>query len=239
MPHTLQFGTTTIEYEVVYKARKTLAIHVHPDTRVTVDAPAGTEQAAIEERIRKRAPWILQQQRDFGRHSLRSTPRHYVSGASHTYLGRQYRLKVQQSATDREMVKMQRGYIVIHVRDPKDTEHVKQLLENWYRKRAHVVFEERLRFWHPRLARYDVPYPELVVRKMKSRWGSCTGEGKVTLNLALIQAPKDCIDYVMVHELCHLKEHNHSPAFYRMLNALLPDWEARKQRLESFGALPG
>lgn len=101
--------------------------------------------------------------------------------------------------------------------------------------RVKAVFQERLEACYPRVARFKVAYPALVVRRMKSRWGSCTAAGKITLNLKLIQMPKECIDYVVVHELCHLKEHNHSPAFYALLGKVMPDWEERKQKLNTMG----
>ncbi len=237
MFHTLQYGTTTIVYRVSYTERTTLAIHVHPDAQVIVEAPHGTDLAVIEARVHKRAAWILRQQDRFRRYALQAPPRRYVSGETHYYLGRQYRLKVQQSATRRESARMSRGRILIYVQDTQNSERVGQLLERWYRKQAKRVFQERLDLWHPKAARLGIPYPMLSVRRMKSRWGSCTPSGKITLNLHLIQLPKVSIDYVLVHELCHLKHPNHSPAFYALLERLMPDWRDRRKRLSIF-ALP-
>lgn len=234
MLYTLQFGTTTIEYEVIYADRKTLAIHVHPDTRVIVEAPEHTDLALIEERVYKRAAWILRQQRTFEQYSFDQPPREYVSGETHYYLGRQYRLKVLQSATRRESARMSRGRILIYVQDTQNRERIKGLLEDWYRRQAKRVFQERLDEWYPKAARFGTDYPELAIRRMKSRWGSCTPSGKITLNLKLIQTPKVCIDYVIAHELCHRKEPNHGPAFYALLDRIMPDWRDRKQRLNTF-----
>ena len=232
--HTLQYGTTTIDYELRFTAtRKTLAVHVHPDTRVSVEAPEGSDPALIEQKVRKRAPWILRQQRDFARYAVDLPPREYVSGETHHYLGRQYRLKVVQSATSREIVKMSRGRIFVYVRDTTDRQQVKVLLEAWYRKQARRVFQARLDAVYPRLERYGIERPEVVIRRMKSRWGSCTAAGKITLNLKLIQMPRDGIDYVIVHELCHLKEHNHSVAFYALMDRVLPDWREWRDKLHA------
>lgn len=234
MRHTVQYGTTTIEYEVTYTDRSTLAIHVHPDTHVTVEAPLNTDMMLIEARVLKRAAWILRRRRDFERYSFDQPPREYVSGETHYYLGRQYRLKVLQSATSRESARMSRGRILVHVQDTQNHERVKHLLEQWYRKQAKRVFRERLDEWYPKAARFDIAYPEITVRRMKSRWGSCTPAGKITLNLKLIQLPKTCIDYVIVHELCHRKHPDHSPSFYTLLTRIMPDWRERRQRLGSF-----
>lgn len=231
--HTLRYGTTTLEYDLSYTARKTLAIRVHPDTRISVEAPVGSDLTLIEQKVRKRAAWIVKQQRDFARFSADLPPREYVSGETYHYLGRQYRLKVVQSATRREIVKMDRGRIWVYVRDTQDHKRVGALLEAWYRKQARRVFQERLDAVYPRLERFGIARPIIVIRRMKSRWGSCTAAGKITLNLKLIQMPRDGIDYVIVHELCHLKEHNHSTAFYALMDRVLPDWRQWRDRLRA------
>lgn len=231
--HALEYGTTSIKYELIFTPRKTLAIHVHPDLRVTVEAPEDSTFALVEQKVRKRAAWILKQQRDFARYSFELPLRQYVSGETHRYLGRQYRLKVVQSATNREIVKMSRGRIFVYVRDLGNRERVKKLLKDWYRKQAKRVFAERLAECYPRVERFGVGYPEFTVRRMKSRWGSCTPSGKITLNLKLIQMPKGCIDYVIVHELCHLIEHNHGPAFYALLDRVMPNWRERRRKLNT------
>jgi predicted metal-dependent hydrolase len=232
--HVLEYGTSTIEYELVYVPRKTLAIDVHPDLRVTVKAPEGSEFALVEQKVRKRAAWIIRQQRDFARYSFELPPRQYVSGETHRYLGRQYRLKVIQSATSKEIVKMYRGRLLVYVRALDDRGRVKPLVEAWYRKQAKRVFAERLAECYPRVERFGIEYPEFTVRRMKSRWGSCTASRRIMLNLKLIQMPKDCIAYVITHELCHLVEPNHSPAFYALLDRVMPDWRDRRLKLNVF-----
>ncbi|NLF77128.1 MAG: M48 family metallopeptidase [Chloroflexi bacterium] len=232
--HQLQYGTTTVDYSLTYTQRKTLAIHVHPDLRVTVEAPLDSDFTQVEQKMHKRAGWILKQLRDFELYSFDLPPREYVSGETHRYLGRQYRLKVLQSATTRESARMDRGRILIYTRDTADPNRKKGLLEAWYRKQAKRVFQERLDEWFPKIEPYGMDYPTLMVRRMISRWGSCTGTGKITLNLKLIQLPRECIDYVIVHELCHLKEHNHSTAFYALLDRVMPDWRERRHKLNTF-----
>lgn len=231
--HAIQYGNTTIEYALSYTDRETLAIHVHPDTHVSVDAPIGSELAEIEKRVHKRASWIVKQQRDFERYYYEVPARKYVSGESHRYLGRQYRLKVLPSQ-DGESIKMDRGRFLIHTREKDNRERKKQLLDNWYRGHAQRVFTERVKKWHPHFQRYHIPLPQVVIRRMKTRWGSCTAEGKITLNLKLIQVPKHLIDYVIVHELSHIVEHNHSDEFYALLTRIMPDWEERRETLNRF-----
>lgn len=229
MTYSVQYGTTIISYEVSFAARKTLAIEVHPDLRVTVRAPEGSALETIRQKVKKRVPWILRQQRQFESYLPKLPPRQYVSGETHRYLGRQYRLKVSESET--EAVKLSRGYFFISLRDRSDTERVKTLLLEWYRQQAERVFEERLDACLTKLRFLHLNKPELEIRQMATRWGSCTPEGKILLNLRLIQVPKEYIDYMVMHELCHLKEHNHSRRFYELLNRVMPDWQKKRQRL--------
>lgn len=228
----LQFGDALIEYEVVYAARKTLAIHVHPDLQVTVAAPLDTTETAVSAKVRKRAAWILRQQRELELYLPHIPPRQYVSGETHRYLGRQYRLKVSEGTP--LSVKLTRGFLTAVVADKADTVQVQTLVDDWYRTQAKRVLSERLAAMRPRFARVGLPKePQLAIRVMKSRWGSCTEAGVITLNLKLMQVPKAYIDYVIVHELCHLVEHNHGQRFYRLLDRMMPDWRTQRERLNA------
>lgn len=230
--HTVDYGSTTIEYELFFTQRKTLGITVHPDKRVTVCAPQNTSVTEVEKRLKKKGSWIIKQQREFDGYLPQLTPRRFVSGETHLYLGKRYRLKVIEDAD--EEVKLSRGRFYLRVKDKNDTKRKKRLLSKWYRQRAQKVFAQRLEECFPKIRRYDVPYPELKILTMEKRWGSCTTDGSVILNLKLIQAPKHCIDYVLVHELAHLKERHHNAAYYLLLDKMMPDWRERRQQLNSF-----
>lgn len=226
----VQYGTTAIHYELVYSERKTLAIHVYPDGSIEVDAPVGSPLADVSAKVLKRAAWILRQQREFARYApTNPLPRRYVSGESYRYLGRQYRLKVVEDTVQR--VQLSRGWLTVSIPDPADKSRIAELIDRWYRGHARRVFNDRLLACFPRVESLGVELPTLAVRAMKNRWGSCSASQRVTLNLKLIQVPKDLIDYVILHELCHLKEPNHSSAFYALLTRILPDWRERKDRL--------
>lgn len=228
--HTLHFGDTAIEYTLTYAARKTLAIHVHPDRSVTVKAPAGSDLAAVEGFLRKRAPWILRKQAEFAALPPKQPPRRYVSGESFSYLGRHYRLKVSEG--EREWVKLARGYLEVTTPNKADTAYVQAQVEVWLRRQAQRHLHERVVALLPRFKPLALAEPELAVRAMKSRWGSCTGKGKITLNLHLMRAPRPCIDYVVVHELCHLVEHNHGKGFYALMDRVMPEWRKRREELK-------
>lgn len=230
--HQIEYGETTIEYHLSYAARKTLAISVHPDLRVTVVAPHDTALDAIQAKVRQRANWIVRQQREFELYLPHIPPRQYISGETHRYLGKQYRLRVIEAA-DAEWVKLERGYLQVRTVDKSDTARIRELVDGWYLRQARRVFRERLRDLLPRFGRLGLPEFDLQIKTLEARWGSCTESGTITLNLKLMQVPKPYIDYVIVHELCHLVEHNHSKRFYLLLDRVMPDWRDRRQRLNA------
>jgi predicted metal-dependent hydrolase len=220
-----------IEFVVVRRRRGALEIAVAPDATVVVAAPVTASLEAITEKVRKRASWVRRQQQFFLQFVPRTPPRHYVPGETHLYLGRQYRLKV--IASEAPGLKLWRGFIFVQSEKPKQFDVTRDLMNSWYGERAHVKFAERL---EANLVRF--PNPEklrpkgLIVRQLRQRWGSMSPKHRMLLNQRLIQAPLDSIDYVITHELCHIAEPHHGPAFFRLLNRVLPDWQRRKQRLE-------
>ena len=157
----LQFGSTRIEYDVSFTRRKTIAIEVHPDQRVSIIAPDGSEPATIEALLYKRASWILRQQQQFSTYAPQEILRAYVSGESYRYLGRQYRLKVLEGQP--EGVKYERNFIYVTVSDKNNTKHIQSVLEQWYRDEARHVFYERLKMCYPRVERLEIPYPSLSI----------------------------------------------------------------------------
>ena len=232
MTGSLTWGTDTIRYEVRFLAsRQTLAIEVHPDSRVLVRAPVDCPEALIAERVKKRAAWISRQLAEFQRYRPRTPARQYVNGESHLYLGRQYRLKLISG--EAASVKLTRGRLLVTLPgEPEpEPERVKALLHRWYLDRARAVFTEVLDASLPRFK--GVEHPRLIVRAMQSRWGSLSRAGSMTLNVNLVRAPRPCIEYVVTHELCHTTHRDHDARFFKLLGQVMPDWEKRKQRLEA------
>lgn len=227
-----QWGTIKIPFRYFYSQRKTVGISVHPDLSVTVKAPHGTSIETIREFVHRRGGWIRKAWRDFEQYLPKQPERRYISGETHRYLGRQFRLKVYKGEQD--SVKCTRGYLWVSTKCDPTSEKVEILLEDWYRQHAINVFHERLLVCHLRVQREAIPFPVVLIRKMNSRWGSYSSTGRLTLNLALIKVPKECIDYVIIHELCHFKEKHHGPKFWRLLNRLMPDFEERKKKLNQF-----
>lgn len=227
---TVVHGSETIRYEVRFLGtRRTLGIEVHPDCSVLVRAPAGCPESVIAERVRRRAAWISRQLAEFERYRPRTPARQYVSGESHLYLGRQYRLSVAPG--EQAGVKLARGQMFVSLPGKADPERVKALLHRWYLDRARMAFSEAL---DTSLCRFrGIERPRLSVRAMQSRWGSLSPAGTMTLNARLVCAPRPCIEYVVTHELCHLLHRGHDARFFRLLRQVMPDWEQRKRRLEA------
>lgn len=228
--HEVVFGGKRIEFRLRRSNRKTLAITVWPDLSVRVTAPDGADLEVVRAKVRKRAVWIGRQQRFFGQFLPPVPPRRYVSGETHRYLGRQYRLKVVEAA--KPSVKLKGRFIWVETPGRSDSSHVQRLLEAWYREHARAAFarslESCLAGLHGRLK----GTPRLHLRRMPKRWGSWTRNGAIYLNPELVRAPASCIDYVVTHELCHLVHGNHGRQFFDLLRQTMPDWERRKARLE-------
>jgi predicted metal-dependent hydrolase len=229
MQRSTSYGSAVIQYELSFSARRRLKITVHAEGVCAV-APEGVAPEEVDERVKRRARWILRQQRRFAEFRPLTPVRRFVGGETHRYLGRQYRLKIEAAATDR--VRILSGRLVVESTCPLDSERTARLVRAWLRKRAREVLRERFDAASPVMCRLGIERPALVVCAMKKRWGSHTGSGRVLLNDRLITARRECIDYVIVHELCHVVEPNHSPRFFRLLRRFLPDWEQRKELLE-------
>jgi hypothetical protein len=228
---TLAYGESVIEFRLVRRERKTMAISVMPDLSVDVVAPVDAPLDRVLEKVRKRAPWISKQIGFFAQFQPRVTERAFVSGETHLYLGRQYKLKVRMDL--QQTVKLHRGILIVQSHKPGDPERTRTLVEDWYRGRAHAKFPERIEVCRERFSDPDAYRPAgLVVRHLAQRWGSMTPSGRLILNRSLIRASVDAIDYVITHELCHLSHPHHGKEFYALLDRVMPDWEKRKVKLE-------
>ncbi|TRW48929.1 M48 family metallopeptidase [Aliidiomarina halalkaliphila] len=205
-------------------------IKVKPDCTVHVAAPASASDKDVLFAVKKRGRWIYEQLREFQQQLEHITPRKYVSGESHYYLGKQYVLKVEVNPDAPRSTKLLRGQLRVSIR-AGERERVKLALDEWYKARAKEVFQKRLDAVLEQALWVD-KRPPIRVLTMQTQWGSCSPNGRITLNPLLVKAPRDCIDYVILHELCHIAEHNHSERFYRLMGQVMPNWEKMKQHLD-------
>lgn len=227
------YGDEQIAFERLPRSEgiQRVLIKVHPDCRIEVAAPAQADDNEVLAAVKKRGRWIYQQLRDFRQQSAYVTQRQYISGESHYYLGKQYLLKVLEDPNAAQQVKLLRGKLEVTLRQ-KSAARVEQLLSDWYKARAKEVFAKRLDAMLEQ-ALWVAERPSLRILTMQTQWGSCSPQGRLTINPYLVKAPRECIDYVILHELCHLAEHNHSERFYRLLSQVMPSWERVKARLDA------
>lgn len=229
----VRYGHEVIRYAVrTSQARSSdrVSIHVENDGIVLVDAPSHASTQDIKKAVTKRIAWISKHVQAAEKRLALVTPREYVSGETVYYLGRRYRLKIVKKK-GLPSVLLQAGYLQVttHVGTP---EHIRELMEEWYLSKASAIFRQRSNEISESL-RWVKTNPQLTLRSMRVQWGSCSPCGRITLNPSLIKAPRECIDYVLLHEMCHLKEHNHGKEFYRLLTRHLPDWQRVKKRLDT------
>lgn len=227
MTDAIQFGSVKIDFRLEYSDRKSLGITVTPEMQVLVKAPGDTAIEKVKEKVRKKAPWIIKQQSFFLSFQPKTPTRKYISGETHLYLGRQYRLQIL--IDNEESVKLKGKFIAVKVREKS---RVKEVLNEWYLQHAHAKFYEIAAPLIERFKKHNVEPGSIVLRAMPTRWGSCTPKGKIILNPELIKAPKGCIEYVIIHELCHLIHHDHTQKFIDLQMKEMKDWEKWKMRLE-------
>lgn len=232
-----RYGDEVIVFERIKRPQvsDSISIQVHPDTRVVVSAPEDADSNAVLSAVKKRGRWIYEQLRDFRSQLEHVRPRQYVSGETHYYLGKQYMLKVMETPDQIQGVKLLRGKLEITTRT-RDAGTVRGLLSDWYKARAKETFAKRLDAVLEQ-ALWVETKPPLRILTMQTQWGSCSPNGRITLNPHLVKAPRECIDYVILHELCHMAEHNHSERFYRLMGQVMPDWEKIKERLDGMASV--
>jgi len=211
-----------------------IRIHVYPDGSVEIESPPGKSHVEIQQAAQKRARWVFDHRNSAIAARKIALPREYVSGETHFYLGRRHKLIVRTAKED-SSVRLMRGRLEVTapVADPAA---VRRRLREWYRERASDYLHRKVSDWSALLP-WVKSQPALRLMAMSTQWGSCSPQGAIFLNPALIRAPRHCIDYVVLHELCHLAEHNHSKRFYAMLDRHMPDWEHAKSELDGLAEL--
>lgn len=233
----IQFGSEKIHYELCWSnKRKTLGISVRSD-KVSVTAPEGTTEEKIKQLLMKKAPWIRKQLQDYQEINPFMQERDFFSGEKLPYLGRLYRLKVVKEANlQTSHFKFQQGTFIATVPDfLSETEYrhvIYPLYKAWVIARATTFTQERL---HRFTVKVREKPTNIQIKEQKQRWGSCTPDGKILLNWRIFLAPASVVDYVLVHELAHLKDMNHSADFWNTIKMILPNYEDKKEWLRING----
>ena len=233
---TVTWGATRLTYAIRRSARrkKTVAVTVDPAGSVVLVAPEDFATGRLDAVVRRKAPWIVRRLRGAQSHDPLPAEREFVSGESVLYLGRHYRLKVHpHGATETGGAKLRGGWLhVAAPAGPDQTVRVREALITWFRRHAADRLPERVAAWHPRAG---VPLPRVVIADQQKRWGSCDRNGTIRLNWRIIQAPMRLVDYVVVHELVHLRHRGHGRDYWQALGRVMPDYERRREDLRQRG----
>lgn len=215
--------------EIVRKAIRNLHLAVYPPNgRVRVAAPLGVDDEAVRLAVISRLGWIKRQQAKYEAQP-RQSQREMISGETHYFLGRRYRLRVIPHEGMGRIVLRNRSTMELHVRPGTSAEEREQILLRWYRRRLRELIPPLLERWTPRLG---VEVREWGIRRMKTKWGACSIEaGRIWLNLELVKKPIRCLEYVIVHEMTHLLERHHNERFTGHLDSFLPQWRLLREEL--------
>lgn len=221
-----------IAYCLEQKAVKNLNLRIHQDGSVFVSANSEVSPERVDQFVESKAGYIQKVQKRFReQEQLRAPEKHYVSGETFYVLGRGLRLQVTADAKNE--VTSDGVYLFLHVKEPENEALRKRLVLRYLDRQCREAFGEIMQEVYPTFEKYGVEMPTLRIRDMETRWGTCLSKkGIITLNKRLLEAPRNCIEYVVTHEFCHFIHPNHSRHFYAFLTMLMPDWKQRKQVLD-------
>lgn len=215
-------------FRVVKEKRKSLAVEVYPDFTVLVKSPEQAKDFEIKDFIKRKTPWIEKQLNYFKQFNM-PEDKFYETGSSALYLGRQYQVIIEKSPL-RNIIKVFDNKIYILTPSIQKIDEINHAFQNWFIKRAEIIFNERLNVCMKAFP--DLKMPKLKIRKLNKRWGSYLKKHEIVLNPALIKASKASIDYVIYHELCHAYYPNHTDEFYNLLSLKMPNWKKIKEKME-------
>jgi predicted metal-dependent hydrolase len=227
-----------IDYTVVKTKRKTIGITIDMNGEVKVSAPLHISEKQIEETIQKKANWIIKKLDEVRKMNLKVVYKEFVRGEKFLYLGKEYTLEIVEEDLSKVEIYMQDDTISVHIARelPEEIRKqvIKEILIEWYRQRFAEIVKERIEKYSTQL---KVVPCKVVIKDQKTRWGSCSSKGNININWRLVMVPIDIIDYVVVHELCHLKIMNHSRDFWNLVESIVPDYRGKREWLKVNGFL--
>ncbi|MDY6387987.1 MAG: SprT family zinc-dependent metalloprotease [Fibrobacter sp.] len=232
MLRTVEADGNAISYTLERKPVKNINLRIRADQCVYVSAPKDVAAKMVDAFVVEKSAYILRALKKFKDRNRESTlENNFVNGETVKFLGRNLRLKVKNAS--RSKVESDESYVTLYVKDVQDADLKKRVLETWLRKKCKDEITAICKKVYPQVKKYGIAFPEIQLREMVSRWGSCSPKkGFMTFNTALIAMPVSCIEYVVTHEFTHFLYPNHSKKFYQQLATFMPDWEERKKRLE-------
>jgi predicted metal-dependent hydrolase len=226
------FNGTTFHFSYCHSRRRTLGITVRPDKSLSVRVPLRTPVKEIRDFVTRRADWVI---KVWDRLDARPAKQQqaYEDGALFLLEGRTFRLEIREDV--RESVQPWDGRLLLSTPEPHSEKTIRTIIEKWYRRQAFEIIQERAGICHRMMQPEGIPLPPITIRSMNTRWGSYSYRtGRVTLNLNLIKAPLSCLDYVIIHELCHIRQRHHGPDFWALVERYVPDYRKIRKNLRGY-----
>ena len=232
MIKTINLNGREIRYNLERKNVKNINLRIKADQSINISASIRVSDGVIEEFLNAKTEYILRALDHYAEIAKYAPkPKQYVDGESFKILGHDRRLRVVQGKCN--AIENDESYITLTVKNPADPELKKKTMDRWMKNYCKEILLAVCENVYPKFQKYGVEFPELRFRNMVSRWGSCQPKRKIlTFNIALIEAPLSCIEYVVTHEFTHFLQPNHSKKFYGQLAMFMPDWQERKKILE-------
>lgn len=228
----IQYGTQIIHFTVEYRKRKTIEIGVEALDIISVVVPEGISDDVVLVHVKKKAKWIVQKLHEIEGIQANKLNREYVNGESFMYLGRNYSLKIiDDSKVKKPVAKLYQGKFIIDS-PSRDQSKLKISMEAWYRKKTLEKVTERIDYYQRNFK--DRP-SDIKVKEQKKRWASCTSKKELLFNWRCAMAPSWVLDYIVVHEMCHMVHMDHSSDFWTMVERILPDYDRRREWLKNYG----
>ncbi len=227
------YANRVIHCEVDQKWRQSLSIQIRPDGSVLVRAPKIFPLFMVQKQVEEKAAWIYKKVLYFEKHAHTKSPKTFIDGEEHTFLGQGYILKTEVG--DRDSVQIEGPNIIITSKRISPV-IVKSLLSGWYHERGVTILYERFEIACRMFKDKGIVPKSLTYKSMKGKWGYCTHDNHICLSPELVKTPLECIDYVIYHELCHVKHHDHGPKFHALQKEMLPDYRLRKKKLDAYGS---
>ncbi len=227
-----EYGTKTIEFEIEYRNRKTLEIGIYPAECIKVVAPKLAHEEDIIRVVKSKAKWIVQKLFELKDMQYVKREKEYVNGESFMYLGRNYSLQIiKEQKVKLPVAKLYQGKFYIEA-NTSDQFTLRKAMEVWYRKKTLEKVIERVDYYRPH---FNIEPNSIKVKEQKKRWGSCTSNRDIMFNWKCSMAPFNVLDYIVVHEMCHMVHLNHSKEFWNLVKDILPNYKEQKEWLRNNG----
>lgn len=236
--YSFQYDSLNIEYNLIKSKRKTFTISVDSNGTVIVKAPSRLSDEKVLELVKEKSRWIKEKLLAVMEIESQRYCRQYVNGDTFNFLGKDYSLQLLEDRTIKKLtVNLYNNKLLVTC---PSQEHIineimiKEAIKKWYKQNAKIKIIERVTYYEKYLTEKR---GSVIVKEQKKRWGSCTKEGTLRFNWKIIMAPEPIIDYLVVHEMCHLRYMNHASEFWNLVESILPDYKNSKEWLRKYGAL--